>query len=148
MVNKIKLFILFPLHSFLSSLLNTCFSFTQQSFVYVTCFLSCGRMEQAMWWVRGASDGVDADDNGGSARKWDTLILHIKTSLYKMLSELHKSRCNLQNHHHYTRLTKQCLDVLGGLQAYVTWQDLSPSDQLAVDGIYEYFKKQLDDGPP
>ncbi|KAG0718288.1 hypothetical protein GWK47_052713 [Chionoecetes opilio] len=92
-------------------------------------------MEQAMWWVRSVSD-----DDGSSAREWDTIILQIKTYIYMMLCEVHKAEGRFQNHQHYTRLSKQCLDVLGRHQADVTWRDLSPSNQLAVDGFHEYFK--------
>lgn len=97
------------------------------------------RVEQGMWWVKGVSDG---DDSNVSVKEWNVIILLIKTLLYKLMSELHKTRNSHKNHHHYMRLPRQCLAGLGESLVAPTWQDLSHSEQLAMDGIYVYFKNR------
>ncbi|MPD00724.1 hypothetical protein E2C01_096217 [Portunus trituberculatus] len=71
-------------------------------------------------------------------------MLHIKTLVYKILSEMHKARGISQSHHHYRRLAKQCLDVLQKLRHDVSGQDSYP-DHLALDVIHKYFKNFLVD---
>ena len=102
-------------------------------------FCDCGRLEQALWWVRGVGDSAD-----DSTKKCDTIMLQIKAVVYKMLSEIHKARGISTNYHHYTRLARQSLDVLRKLQHDVGGQDLY-SDQLAVDVIHKYYKNYLHD---
>lgn len=99
----------------------------------------CDRLEQALWWVRGVGDS-----DGDSPKKWDAVMLQIKTLVYQILSAMHKARGSSQNHHHYVRLAKQCFDVLQSLQDDVSGQDVCPADQLAMDVIHKYFKSYLD----
>ncbi|XP_050735877.1 uncharacterized protein LOC127008209 [Eriocheir sinensis] len=105
----------------------------------------CIRVEQALWWVRGVSD---SDDSNASVKEWSVIILLIKTTVYKLMAELHKTRNCHQNYQHYTRLPQQCLALLGESQETPTWQDMSPSNQLVMDSIYEYFKnRSYKEGP-
>ena len=82
-----------------------------------------------------------------NTNEWFTPLMIFKSSLYSVLSDLHKNKGNDQGKRHYERLGRQCLSNIKKIEfdfrSDSFFSNLNYSSNLGIINILKYLKASI-----